>query len=108
MLKIFYFQKYYQELNVPVNSNQDVIHEAFIKLAKKYHPDSSSPEANIDKFCIIENAFRVLSSHNKVKNSLEEIEKVVHDIKVRHIQKPRDLKGHISPSVLSEDSSPFS
>lgn len=78
-----FFQESYKVLNIPVNSNQETIHNAFIKLAKKYHPDSGSSDANIDKFMDVENAFRILSKHNNGSNlSNEEVERIVYDIRV--------------------------
>ncbi|XP_013193423.1 dnaJ homolog subfamily C member 28 isoform X2 [Amyelois transitella] len=71
-------EEYYQILNVPVHSKQDVIRKAFLELAKKYHPDSGSPEADMDKFVAIENAFRILTKHNT--GNVEEAEKIVYDI----------------------------
>lgn len=56
--------------------------KAFLELAKKHHPDSGSPEADIEKFVAIENAFRKLSKHNTGQSSTDEIEKIVYDIRV--------------------------
>ncbi|XP_026760970.2 dnaJ homolog subfamily C member 28 [Galleria mellonella] len=69
----------YKILNIPPDSKQDVVRNAFLELAKKYHPDSGSPEANMDKFVAIENAFRLLTKHNT--GNIEEAEKIVYDIK---------------------------
>ncbi|KAM3962681.1 LOW QUALITY PROTEIN: dnaJ homolog subfamily C member 28 [Aphomia sociella] len=69
----------YKILDIPVYSKQDVVRKAFLELAKKYHPDSGSPEANMDKFVSIENAFRMLTKHNT--GNMEEAEKIVCDIK---------------------------
>ncbi|KAL4707974.1 hypothetical protein ACJJTC_010590 [Scirpophaga incertulas] len=70
----------YHILHLPINSKQDDIRKAFLDLAKKYHPDSGSPEANMDKFVAVENAFRYLTKH-KTGSTNEEIEKVVGEIK---------------------------
>lgn len=77
-----FLQDCYRILNIPLHSKQDVVHRAFIDLAKRYHPDSGSPEANIDKFCTIENAFRVLTKHNTNNSSIEDVDKIVFDIRV--------------------------
>lgn len=69
----------YKLLNIPENSKQDVVKKAFLELAKKYHPDSQSHEADINKFVAVENAFRILSKYNM--GSANEIEKIVYDIK---------------------------
>lgn len=75
-------QQCYDILNLPLNSGQEEIRKSFLELAKRFHPDSGSPEANIDKFCAIEDAFRTLSKHNTGVNNQEEIEKIVFNIKV--------------------------
>ncbi|XP_050675877.1 dnaJ homolog subfamily C member 28 [Leptidea sinapis] len=71
----------YKVLNISPDSNQDVIRQAFIELAKKYHPDSQSPDADIDKFVAVEDAFRLLSKHKSVSSKNEEVEKIIFDIK---------------------------
>lgn len=68
-------------LNIPIDSKRDVVRQAFLDLAKKYHPDSGSPEADMDKFVAVENAFRVLSKHNTGASNKEEVEKIVFDIR---------------------------
>lgn len=67
---------------MPIDSKQDVVRRAFLELAKKYHPDSGSPEADMDKFVAVENAFRTLTKHNTGTSNNEEIEKIVYDIRV--------------------------
>lgn len=47
---LFVLQKYYEILNISENSDQEQIRSAYLKLVKKYHPDSGSEEANVDKF----------------------------------------------------------
>lgn len=69
-------------MNIPENSKQDVVKKAFLELAKKYHPDSQSPEADINKFVAVENAFRILSKYNTGSANSNEVEKIVYDIKV--------------------------
>ncbi|XP_026492130.2 dnaJ homolog subfamily C member 28 [Vanessa tameamea] len=71
----------YKVLDIPQNSSQDVVKQAFFELAKKYHPDSNSPDADIEKFVVIENAFRVISKHNTGSAKSDEIEKMVFDIR---------------------------
>lgn len=66
-----------------------MVRKAFLDLAKRYHPDSSSPDANIDKFVEIENAFRTLSKYHTGNTNNEEIEKIVFDIKVKCERKYR-------------------
>ncbi|KAJ8721831.1 hypothetical protein PYW08_004233 [Mythimna loreyi] len=71
----------YHLLNIPPNSKQDVVREAFLNLAKKFHPDSGSPEADMDKFVAVEAAFRTLTKHNTGVSNKEEVEKIVYDIR---------------------------
>lgn len=71
----------YKILKIPLGSKQDVVRKAFLELAKKHHPDSGSPEADIEKFVAIENAFRKLSKHNTGQSSTDEIEQIVYDIR---------------------------
>lgn len=71
----------YQTLNLPPNSKQNEVRKAFLELAKKYHPDSGSPEADMDKFVAVESAFRVLTKHNTGASTKEEIEQIVYDIR---------------------------
>ncbi|XP_028158096.1 dnaJ homolog subfamily C member 28 [Ostrinia furnacalis] len=95
-------QECYQLLNIPVDSKQDAVREAFLQLAKKYHPDSGSPEADMDKFVAVENAFRVLTKHNTGASNNKEIEKIVYDIRHTAPQHRQYLSyegiGHGTPS----------
>ncbi|KAJ1526902.1 hypothetical protein ONE63_008454 [Megalurothrips usitatus] len=49
-------------LKVSEDSNIDDIRTAFISLAKKYHPDSGSPDADSKKFQEVESAYRTLQA----------------------------------------------
>ncbi|XP_045518313.1 dnaJ homolog subfamily C member 28 [Pieris brassicae] len=71
----------YKLLNIPLDSKHDTVRQAFLELAKKYHPDSQSPHADIDKFVAVENAFRIISKHNTGSSGRAEIEKIVFDIR---------------------------
>lgn len=71
----------YQTLNLLPNSKQNEVRKAFLELAKKYHPDSGSPEADMDKFVAVESAFRVLTKHNTGASTKEEIQQIVYDIR---------------------------
>ncbi|CAH2096525.1 unnamed protein product [Euphydryas editha] len=92
----------YKILAIPENSSQDVVKQAFFELAKKYHPDSNSPDANLEKFVAIENAFRILSKHNTGSSNSEDIEKMVFDIRHTVPQHRQYLSfegvGHGTPS----------
>lgn len=51
------FQKCYRILNISEDSNQEEIRKAYIKLVKRYHPDSGTNEANADKFAEVDYTF---------------------------------------------------
>lgn len=46
----FLFQRCCHVLKVPLDSDIEEIRMAYITLAKKYHPDSGSPDADPEKF----------------------------------------------------------
>ncbi|KAK8741577.1 hypothetical protein OTU49_002280 [Cherax quadricarinatus] len=54
------YSQYFEELGLQNNCDQGTVRDAFIKLAKKYHPDSGHPEANAAKFQQIDYAYRKL------------------------------------------------
>ncbi|XP_064114911.1 dnaJ homolog subfamily C member 28-like [Macrobrachium nipponense] len=54
------YAQYYEALGVPIGSDQETVRNAFIKLAKKYHPDSGNKQADGSKFQMIENSYRRL------------------------------------------------
>ncbi|KAJ8879744.1 hypothetical protein PR048_020352 [Dryococelus australis] len=47
-------------LQLSKNCDEETARQAFLKLVKRFHPDSSSPEANAEKFSEIERAYRKL------------------------------------------------
>jgi len=49
-LSIIFLQQFYQLLGLKNQSSKEEVREAFIQLAKKYHPDSQHIEANGEKF----------------------------------------------------------
>ncbi|XP_005375743.1 PREDICTED: dnaJ homolog subfamily C member 28 [Chinchilla lanigera] len=74
-------QEYYRLLNLDEGCSVDDVRESFRKLAKQYHPDSSSSAADSATFIRIEEAYRNVLSHvieqtnarqNKVEESEEE------------------------------------
>ncbi|XP_068633458.1 LOW QUALITY PROTEIN: dnaJ homolog subfamily C member 28 [Battus philenor] len=83
-------------------SKQDEVRKAFLELAKKYHPDSGSPDANIEKFVEVENAFRLISKHNTGVSNTKEVESVIFDIRHTAPQHRQYLSyegvGHGTPS----------
>ncbi|XP_041979581.1 dnaJ homolog subfamily C member 28 [Aricia agestis] len=92
----------YKTLNIPVYSKQEVARQAFLDLAKKYHPDSCSSEADIEKFVAVENAFRAISKYNTGSSNSEEVETIVYNIKHTAPQHRQYLSfegvGHGTPS----------
>lgn len=56
---------YYEVLGVDKNASDDEIKSAFRKLAKKYHPDVSKEENAAEKFKEAQEAYAVLSDHDK-------------------------------------------
>ncbi len=53
-------KKYYKILEIPDNSSKSEIHSAYIRLAKRYHPDVGG---DIEKFLIMQKAY-----NNIIKN----------------------------------------
>ncbi|XP_078041002.1 dnaJ homolog subfamily C member 28-like isoform X2 [Augochlora pura] len=51
-------KQWYRSLDVPENCEDEALKLSFVQLAKRYHPDSGSPEASASKFMEIENAYR--------------------------------------------------
>uniref|UniRef100_A0A1B6MQD0 J domain-containing protein n=2 Tax=Graphocephala atropunctata TaxID=36148 RepID=A0A1B6MQD0_9HEMI len=54
------YTRCYNVLNVKVDSDQETVRQAFLKLVKRFHPDSGSSEADGQKFQEIEKAYRKL------------------------------------------------
>lgn len=52
----------YHILKLPEDSNIEDIRSAFLDLAKRYHPDSGSPDADAKKFQEVESAYRTLQA----------------------------------------------
>lgn len=48
----------YKVLGVSDESSNDEVKEAYLKLAKQYHPDSGSQSSNAETFVDIDNAYR--------------------------------------------------
>ncbi len=60
-------QNYYEILGVSRRASQDEIKNAYRKLAKKYHPDSSGSREDKERFQEIQEAYAVLSNEKKRK-----------------------------------------
>ena len=55
---------YYKILNVPHNANDETIHDAYRRAAKKYHPDVAET-GNHERFLEVREAYEVLSDPEK-------------------------------------------
>lgn len=62
---------HYEVLEVSISASEEEIQKAYLKLAKKYHPDVSSDEQASIKFKEIQNAYDTLS--DPVKKSLYDL-----------------------------------
>ncbi|XP_033635508.1 dnaJ homolog subfamily C member 28-like [Asterias rubens] len=63
----------YNLLNVnPENSNISDVKEAFLKLAKEYHPDSRSKTADVQKFNQAKDAYEAIRADHEARHSMEE------------------------------------
>lgn len=60
-------ENYYDILGISRDATQEEIKNAYRKLAKKYHPDSSGSQHDKDKFQKIQEAYSVLSNPEKRK-----------------------------------------
>ena len=60
-------QNYYEILGVSRDASTEDIKNAFRRLAKKYHPDSSGSEEDKERFQEIQEAYAVLSNPDKRK-----------------------------------------
>ena len=66
----------YRILQISADHSTVEVKNAFIRLAKQYHPDSSvSPDG--DKFKTVQTAYRTIMDHRKVTNVDKEVEDVV-------------------------------
>lgn len=55
-------ESFYSILGVTSSANTEQIRQAYIELAKKYHPDSNLGSSNSDIFIVIQHAYEVLSN----------------------------------------------
>ena len=58
---------YYTLLGIKENATDGEIKKAYRRLAKKYHPDVNTEAEAEDKFTQIQDAYGVLSDHEKRK-----------------------------------------
>lgn len=82
------YKRCYKVLEVDESSDQEQIRLSYLRLVKKYHPDSGTEEANPEKFQEIDQAFKTLM-HKKSKERWGVIEEA-------SIVKEQDIK-HTAP-----------
>ncbi|XP_045477652.1 dnaJ homolog subfamily C member 28 isoform X2 [Harmonia axyridis] len=77
------YKRCYELLQVAEGSDQEQIRTAYLNLVKKFHPDSGSEHANVEKFHEIDQAFKILTAKiSKVRwDKEDEVEKEEPDIK---------------------------
>ncbi|XP_072901151.1 dnaJ homolog subfamily C member 28 [Hemitrygon akajei] len=66
-----HLQDCYSLLNVQENCNHDEAKEAYVTLAKLYHPDSGSDGADPQKFMQVEEAYKAIVKHLAEKRKAE-------------------------------------
>ncbi|NBB89684.1 MAG: DnaJ domain-containing protein, partial [Spirochaetes bacterium] len=59
------YKDYYETLGVDRSASQDAIHDAYRKLARKYHPDVNKSEEAETTFKEINEAYEVLKDPEK-------------------------------------------
>ncbi|XP_077298534.1 dnaJ homolog subfamily C member 28 [Arctopsyche grandis] len=73
----------YEILNVNESSDYETVRQAYLLLAKKYHPDSGSPQSDVNKFKEVESAFRQIHKKITKQNNLLKDEDVG-EFDIRH------------------------
>ncbi|RZC33298.1 dnaJ -like subfamily C member 28, partial [Asbolus verrucosus] len=74
--------KCYKILGISEDSDQEEIRKAYLKLVKRYHPDSGTEEADADKFSEIDKAFKILiNKKSKERWNVDEDKVQEQDIK---------------------------
>lgn len=61
----------YKILGIEYTSDQNLIHEAFRKMALKYHPDINHDQGSDRKFKLVDKAYKILSNE-KSKSTYDE------------------------------------
>ncbi|XP_076275715.1 dnaJ homolog subfamily C member 28 isoform X1 [Rhynchophorus ferrugineus] len=78
-------KQYYDLLEIEETSSNEQIRMAYLELVKKYHPDSGTEEACVEKFQAIDFAFRTLMQQSKLKgNNTEDINSMHEDYNIKH------------------------
>jgi DnaJ homolog subfamily C member 28 len=71
---------------VSENSDQNTVRSAYIRLAKKVHPDSGNADASAEKFQELDNAFRFLQARfAKLRRGIEDnLQEEVKVFEIKH------------------------
>jgi len=79
------YKKCFKVLGIDESSDQEQIRMAYLELVKRYHPDSGTEEANVDKFQEIDQAFKTLM-HKKSKERWGVIEEanIINEQDIKH------------------------
>ena len=90
---------YYQTLQVDPAAEPEVIQAAYRRLARKYHPDSATPEASEDKMRALNEAYEVLSDPLKRQEYDREIAETD---SIRRRQEQAEIDARASQGALME------
>lgn len=74
-------KKLYEILGVAEDCEDETLRLAFVHLAKRFHPDSGTPEANAVRFSEIESAYREI---RKIRSEKDEKVSEVEDFDIKH------------------------
>ena len=76
---------YYEVLGVSKNADENAIKKAYRKLAKKYHPDTNSGDADAEKkFKEVTEAYSVLSDKEKIPRKYLDKKKMFAEINLNN------------------------
>lgn len=88
---------FYKVLGIKYTDNQKIIHDAFRKIALKYHPDRNKERGSEEKFKEINEAYKILSN----KDTKFEYDMI-------YFKKPQPEKRNIVKKYSGEDEKIYS
>ncbi|KAL5006754.1 hypothetical protein ScPMuIL_015560 [Solemya velum] len=74
-------RKCYGLLGVSEDCSQEELRQAYLRLAKQYHPDSGSRSADTDRFAQVEEAYKAIKKQRKLQETTDPEQEVIFDIK---------------------------
>lgn len=74
-------KKFYEILGVAEDCEDETLRLAFVHLAKRFHPDSGTPEADAIRFSEIESAYREI---RKIRNTQKDETSEMEDFDIKH------------------------